>query len=99
MLILKSVRNGNVHICAKALEDAFTAERYEQFHRFLPRDAIRILDVGCATGRGGVRLKELRPNCELAGLDCVSERLDELPACYAAKILGLDRKTLQRKGF
>jgi len=24
MLILKSVRNGNVHICAKALEDAFT---------------------------------------------------------------------------
>ncbi len=72
-----------------AVEDAFTGERYEQFERHLPRDATRLLDVGCATGRGGARLKELRPDCELTGLDCVLERLSDLPRCYASKILGL----------
>ena len=72
-----------------ALEDDFTADRYLQFHRFLPLDARRILDVGCATGRGGVKLKELRPACELVGLDCVEERLALLPACYTGKIAGL----------
>lgn len=74
---------------ASAIEDDFTADRYAQFERFLPTYAHRVLDVGCATGRGGVRLKELRPDCELVGLDCVEERLAQLPACYASKIVGL----------
>lgn len=72
-----------------AIEDDFTADRYAQFNRFLPAEARRILDVGCATGRGGVKLQELRPSCELVGLDCVEERLAQLPACYGSKIVGL----------
>ncbi len=33
--------------------DQFTEERYRLFHRFLPRQIVNILDVGCNTGRGG----------------------------------------------
>ena len=59
--------------------DTFTEERYEQFARMLPRGPLRVLDVGCNTGRGGVRLKQLRPDIELVGLDAVLERLNALP--------------------
>lgn len=60
-------------------EDTFTTERYEQFARMLPKGKLRILDVGCNTGRGGLRLKQLRPEIELVGLDAVLERLNALP--------------------
>lgn len=69
--------------------DPFTLERYEQFLRFFPKDAIKILDVGCNTGRGGLRLKELRPQLTLLGLDCVQERLNALPGCYLERVYGL----------
>lgn len=69
--------------------DPFTLERYEQFFNLFPKEAIKVLDVGCNTGRGGLRLKELNPNLTLLGLDCVQQRLDALPKCYSQKVYGL----------
>ncbi|AOX03921.1 ubiquinone/menaquinone biosynthesis protein [Moorena producens PAL-8-15-08-1] len=69
--------------------DSFTLKRYEQFFSFVQKEAVNILDVGCNTGRGGLRLKELNPNLTLFGLDCVQERLDVLPECYSQKVYGL----------
>lgn len=69
--------------------DPFTLKRYEQFLRFFQQGAVKVLDVGCNTGRGGLRLKELNPNLELFGLDCVQERLDVLPECYSQRVYGL----------
>ncbi|NEO95011.1 MAG: class I SAM-dependent methyltransferase [Moorea sp. SIO3G5] len=69
--------------------DSFTLKRYEQFFSFFQKEAVKILDVGCNTGRGGLRLKELNPNLKLFGLDCVQERLDVLPECYSQKVYGL----------
>ena len=37
--------------------DTFTFDRYNQFSRHLPLECVRILDVGCNTGRGGEVLK------------------------------------------
>jgi ubiquinone/menaquinone biosynthesis C-methylase UbiE len=70
--------------------DPFTLERYEQFYQLLPKIQTGIvLDVGCNTGRGGLRLKELNPNLVLLGLDCVQKRLDALPNCYSQGVYGL----------
>jgi ubiquinone/menaquinone biosynthesis C-methylase UbiE len=69
--------------------DPFTLERYEQFFKFFPKEAIKVLDIGCNTGRGGLRLKELNSNLMLLGLDCVQARLDALPKCYAQGVYGL----------
>jgi ubiquinone/menaquinone biosynthesis C-methylase UbiE len=69
-------------------EDPFTSERYEQFHRYMPKDATSVLDVGAGVGRGGARLFELSPTSKLTALDIVQSRLDRLPTCYGSKILG-----------
>jgi ubiquinone/menaquinone biosynthesis C-methylase UbiE len=70
--------------------DPFTMERYKQFHQLLSKVQTGIvLDVGCNTGRGGLRLKELNPNLVLLGLDCVQARLDALPECYSQGVYGL----------
>lgn len=58
--------------------DPFTERRYEQFAGQLGREVGRVLDVGCNTGRGGAVLKQLRPDFEIVGLDCVPERLAAL---------------------
>lgn len=73
--------------------DPFTVERYEQFARFFKADTRKVLDVGCNTGRGGVRLKALKPELHLTGLDCVQERLSVLPSAYDERILGLSNQT------
>lgn len=68
----------------------FTEERYAQFIRMIPSGPLRILDIGCNTGRGGARLKQLRPEIELVGLDAVLERLNGLPlGVYTEEIHGL----------
>jgi ubiquinone/menaquinone biosynthesis C-methylase UbiE len=72
-----------------AERDTFTFKRYEQFQRYFPRSARRVLDVGCATGRGGLRLKQIDPSLSICGLDCVKSRLAELPDCYDQRIYGL----------
>jgi ubiquinone/menaquinone biosynthesis C-methylase UbiE len=69
--------------------DSFTIERYEQFFRFIPGGTESVLDVGCNTGRGGLRLRELNPNLKLLGLDCVQERLNALPKSYSEGVYGL----------
>lgn len=69
--------------------DSFTLKRYEQFFSFFQKEAINVLDVGCNTGRGGLRLKDLNPNLKLFGLDCVQKRLDVLPECYSQRVYGL----------
>jgi len=59
--------------------DPFTRERYRQFFRFFPKNALRVLDVGCNTGRGGEILKKLDPSLVISGIDVVRERLDKIP--------------------
>lgn len=73
-------------------EDPFTLDRYEQFHRFMPKGTISILDVGANTGRGGARLVESNPLYQVTALDCVQSKLNELPKCYARSICGLSNK-------
>lgn len=69
--------------------DAFTEQRYRQFARHLRRDSRKVLDVGCATGRGGANLKAVNPMLEVTGLDCVPERIAALDrAVYEAGICG-----------
>lgn len=58
--------------------DTFTPDRYRQMAAHFPGNPTTILDVGCNTGRGGAVLKELYPNIDLTGLDCVPERLAHL---------------------
>ena len=72
-----------------ALEDTFSIVRYQQFARILPFIEGRILDVGCAEGRGGQAFSEVKPSVGISGLDCVKDRLDNLPSCYTSSILGL----------
>lgn len=72
-----------------ALTDTFTIERYKQFARNLPIDSGRCLDVGCAEGRGGAELLLQKPNLKISGLDCVEERIANLPSCYENSIVGL----------
>lgn len=69
--------------------DPFTLERYEQFYKFFPKGASRILDVGCSTGIGGLHLKKIDSSLILSGLDCVEARLESLPECYSERIYGL----------
>jgi ubiquinone/menaquinone biosynthesis C-methylase UbiE len=79
----------NLEQSLAAEHDSFTAERYAQFHRFMPRGARSVLDVGCSTGHGGESLKKLNSHYELTALDCVQSRLDALPDCYSKAICGL----------
>lgn len=69
--------------------DPFTIKRYEQFFNFFPKKAVKVLDVGCNTGKGGLRLKDLNSKLILFGLDCVQKRLDILPECYSERVYGL----------
>jgi SAM-dependent methyltransferase len=69
--------------------DPFTESRYLQFARWLPPGPLKILDVGCNTGRGGAVLKRLRPDLQLFGLDLLQTRLDLLPKdVYAGTVCG-----------
>jgi ubiquinone/menaquinone biosynthesis C-methylase UbiE len=68
--------------------DPFTEKRYEQFARHMPKSAIRILDIGCSTGRGGGALKKVLPDIELHGLDCSKARIAKLPPVYSGRHFG-----------
>jgi ubiquinone/menaquinone biosynthesis C-methylase UbiE len=87
----KKYRDGNAEQ-AIALEDTFSLERYRQFAGHLPSGSLRVLDVGCAEGRGGAELQRVRPDVELSGLDCVAERLVNLPPCYKGRIEGMTQE-------
>ena len=68
-------------------KDSFTAERYRQFVKYLPKNARRILDIGGGVGEGGRELKRLLSGLSLVGLDCVPERVEAMdPGVYAEKV-------------
>ena len=70
--------------------DEFTKDRYRQFYKYFPKNAHRILDLGCNIGRGGMVLKNLNPTLSISGLDCVKDRLARIqPGIYDDKIYGL----------
>jgi len=69
-------------------EDPFTRERYEQFHKCMPKGATSVLDVGAGLGRGGARLNELNPDYKISAIDIVRSRLERLPECYECGLLG-----------
>jgi len=69
--------------------DPFTESRYAQFAKLLPPGSLKILDVGCNTGRGGAVLNRLRPDLQLFGLDLLQSRLDRLPRdVYSGTVCG-----------
>lgn len=69
--------------------DTFTTKRYEQFYKSFPKNTIKILDIGCNTGRCGEVLKRYNNAFQISGLDIVQERLNKLPTnVYNDNILG-----------
>lgn len=73
--------------------DLFTPERYIQMFRHVPPSAVKLLDVGCNTGRGGAQLKALSKNIKLTGFDCVPERIAKLDrTIYDEAICGFSTK-------
>jgi len=69
--------------------DPFTESRYSQFAKFFPAGPLKLLDVGCNTGRGGSVLKKLRPDIEIYGMDLLQSRLDRLPQdVYSGTVCG-----------
>ena len=69
--------------------DPFTESRYTQFAKFLTAGPLKVLDVGCNTGRGGAALKRLCPEVQLYGLDLLQQRLDRLPRdVYSGTVCG-----------
>jgi 2-polyprenyl-3-methyl-5-hydroxy-6-metoxy-1,4-benzoquinol methylase len=76
--------------------DSFTIERYEQFYKFIKHKNGRVLDIGCSTGRGGQRLKELLPLLSLTGIDVVKNRITKAEIfdhIIYASVLDLDLKS------
>src|SRR5258705_10338678 len=59
-------------------KDSFTTERYLQFIRHFGLSTNSVLDIGCATGRGGMVIRKKYPEIILHGLDVVEERIDKI---------------------
>ena len=77
--------------------DSFTAYRYVQFARHLG-SAMRILDVGCNTGRGGLVLRQAKPSAHIEGLEMLAARAALVPAgVYDAVTVG-DLATIAGSG-
>lgn len=68
-----------------------TPARYRQFIRHFPAKVESVLDVGCNNGRGGVVVKELLGGkITLHGVECVQERIDQIPpGVYESVFYGL----------
>lgn len=89
-LVMDESKYKELNIAQKVSEtDPFTIERYRQFQKFFPAQTVRILDIGCNTGRGGAELKRINPGYVICGIDIVQERLNQLPGdVYDEVILG-----------
>ena len=80
--------------------DPFTEERYAQFYRHFPSDVVKVLDIGCNTGRGGKVLNGLNSKLKIFGLDAVQDRLDRLPqGVYESGVHGLSTNIPTDDGF
>jgi len=88
MNIQSKYEQQNIDQCVSET-DSYTIERYLQFFKGFPRPTVRVLDVGCNTGRGGRLLKERDPDLQIYGLDCVQSRLDRLPEIYEDGVYGI----------
>ena len=75
-------------------DNPLTPARYRQFVRHFPGHPETVLDVGCNNGRGGVVIKEmLGNNLKLYGVECVRERIEQIPAgIYESVFYGLADK-------
>jgi 2-polyprenyl-3-methyl-5-hydroxy-6-metoxy-1,4-benzoquinol methylase len=58
--------------------DTFTEIRYLQMISYA-RNKGSVLDLGCNTGRGGLVIKSIYPDCVIDGVEIVSERIDKIP--------------------
>lgn len=56
---------------------------------YVPRNAERVLDVGCGVGGFGVTLRNLVPRAELWGVEPVEEAADEARRVYDRVLTGL----------
>jgi ubiquinone/menaquinone biosynthesis C-methylase UbiE len=76
--------------------DSFTPKRYRQFfrHLALKGEETTIIDVGCNSGVGGQVLKELDPQIQLFGLDCVPTNLEKLPQNVYSQRICSDSTTI-----
>ena len=54
---------------------AIWPQESELIRRYGLRDDIRILDAGCGTGEGSLRLAEMFPRAEVLGVDVLEERI------------------------
>jgi SAM-dependent methyltransferase len=69
-------------------DNPLTPARYRQFVRHFPPQVGTVLDVGCNNGRGGEVIKELLgPGIKLYGVECVQERIDQIPAGVYEKVI------------
>jgi SAM-dependent methyltransferase len=75
-------------------DNPLTPARYRQFVRHFPKNPESILDVGCNNGRGGVVMRQLLPqNVKLYGIECVRDRIDQIPpGVYKNVFYGLANK-------
>jgi len=75
-------------------DNPLTPARYRQFVRHFPGNPGKVLDVGFNNGRGSVVKKEmLGNNLKLYGVDCVRERIEQIPAgIYESVFYGLADK-------
>lgn len=81
-----------INSAQKASEiDSYTAKRYLEFVKFLPNNLMSILDYGCNTGRGGVKLRQCFTNAQIIGCDIVKQRLDEIPEGVYNSIFDLNK--------
>jgi len=74
--------------------DPFTEPRYAQFAELLPPESLKILDVGCNTGRGGAVLRRLRRNTQALAHNMRQFRLDRLSRdIYSGTMAGSSAQT------
>ena len=74
-----------------------TEARYRQFVRNFPKQVSVIVDIGCNNGKGGAVVRSMMPpGVKLYGLDCVKDRLDQVPPnVYEKTFYGLADKILE----
>jgi cyclopropane fatty-acyl-phospholipid synthase-like methyltransferase len=58
--------------------DPFTEKRYRHFALFL-KPGMRVLDIGCHTGRGGAIFRNIFPDIDLTGIELSADAIKLIP--------------------
>ena len=78
----------NVALTASETDFSTSLYRHAQFARHFG-SAMRILDVGCNNGRGGVVLRQAKPSAHIEGLEMLAARAALVSAgVYEAVMVG-----------